>query len=407
MLVCGAMEEERVIDGLERSIEIMGRHKTLLVCGFAAALIAASGMVAAISRHAASTARAQPIDDLSEVVDAATSGYRFSLIEYELSHLPNRWLSEIRGWFSEPSADEGETLGRWFSKRDDADRKAAELLLERRLDQASAMLGLDTPLPLFGRVRITWPPVDMDLAEPLHVLAVSSRGDVRLVRTALLTSDVPREAYVRIESTIEESGEWSAWVGRVGGVALYPASVVSSRGYLDTLQIMAHEWTHHYLGFYPLGLAYGRGSEMRTINETVADIVGDELGVTAAAIPGFAPPPESEQAERQRETRTLTDPILRQLRIDVDSLLADGRIDEAERLMAEVRLQLIELGRPFRRINQAFLAFRGGYGASPASASEWGVRLLEFRSNSPSLAEFLESVRGLGSADEADALLPR
>ena len=75
--------------------------------------------------------------------------------------------------------------------------------------------------------------------------------------------------------------------------------------------------------------------------------------------------------------------------------------------MEDVRLELIDLGRPFRRINQAFLAFRGGYGASPASASPWGPRLLEFRASQNSLVEFLIDVREIGSPEEADALLPR
>ena len=385
----------------------MRRRNTLLVVGFVAAIVAASASIVLSLSFLATPVRAQQSDDLSQTVNIATDGYRFSLLEYELSHLPNRWLSVVRDWFGEPSDHEGSTLDGWFSTRNDGARKPAELLLERRLEQASTRLGLDTPLPLFSRVRIVWPPVDMDLADPLHVLAVSPRGEVRLVSTTLLTSDVPREAYEWIESRVEASGEWSAWIGRIGGVALYPASVASSRPYLATLQIMAHEWTHHYLGFYSLGLAYGRGSAMRTINETVADIVGDELGATAAAISDFMPEPESDVVERQRKIRAATDPILRQLRIDVDALLNDGQVEEAERLMAEARLQLVELDRPFRRINQAFLAFRGGYGASPSSASEWGARLLEFRSTASSVAEFLEAVRELGSAKEADALLPR
>ena len=227
-----------------------------------------------------------------------------------------------------------------------------------------------------------------------------------MVRSVLLTSDIERDDHERIEAAVEADGRWSAWVGSIGGVALYPASVVSSRDYLSTLQIMAHEWTHHYLGFYPLGLAYGQGSDMRTINETVADIVGDELGEVAAGLSAFVPPNTDDRTQLRTEIRAATDPLLRQLRIDVDALLADGQIDEAERLMEATRLQLIELNRPFRRINQAFLALRGGYGASPSSASPWGPRLIQFRADHESLSEFLLAVRGIGSPEEADSLLP-
>ena len=379
-------------------------RRVLLAATFAALVVS---MTVAVALLAASTLRAQSAPELDDLLGDATGTHRFSLIKYELTHLPNRWLTNAAGWLDEPQLDEAAVLQRWFELRDQRDRKAAELLLERRLSQAVSELALDTPLPLFGQVRVVWPPIDVDLSERLHVLAVSPRDEVRMVRSVLLTSEVGREDYEQIEAAVEAGGDWSAWVGRVGGVALYPASVVSSRDYLSTLQVMAHEWTHHYLGFYPLGLAYWRGSDMRTINETVADIVGDQLGEFAAQLPGFEAGSVTEPDAEREAIRTETDPMLRQLRLDVDAMLARGEIERAERRMEQVRLRLIDLGRPFRRINQAFLAFRGGYGASPASASPWGERLLEFRAGKNSLAEFLAEVRGIGSADEADSLLPR
>lgn len=354
--------------------------------------------------------RAQSPSPLDDAVSAATEEHRFDFFQFELTHLPNRWLSEAASWFAEPAAndandaDDADVVERWFSNRDDGDRKAAERLLERQLSEAAVGLDLRTSLPLFDDVQILWPPIDVDFGEPLRVLAVSRRDEVRLVRTVLLTSDVERDQYERLEAIVEADGEWSAWVTGIGGVALYPAPVVSSRDYLRTLQIMAHEWTHHYLGFHPLGLAYGRDSDMRTINETVADIVGDELG-EAAALLGDAARSESDDPERAA-LLARTDPVLRNLRIEVDELLEQGRIDDAEHRMEEVRLELIDLGRPFRTINQAFLAFRGGYGASGSSASEWGPRLIALRESSDSLADFLEYVRVINSAEEADRLLP-
>ena len=381
----------------------MGKRRILL-----AATLAALGvcMTIAVALLAASTLRAQSGPTLDDLLEDATETHRFSFLGYELTHLPNQWLTNVAGWLDAPDLDEDAVLRRWFADGDDRERKRAELLLERRLSRAASELELDTPLPLFGRVRVVWPPVDVDLSEPLHVLAVSRRDEVRMVRSVLLTAEVERTDYERIEAAVEAGARWSAWVGRVGGVALYPASVVSSRDYLSTLQIMAHEWTHHYLGFYPLGLAYGRGSDMRTINETVADIVGDQLGEFAAELPGFESPSEAQPDAERAAIRAETDPILRQLRLDVDELLAEGRTEQAERLMEAVRVQLIDLGRPFRRINQAFLAFRGGYGASPSSVSPWGARLLEFRAGKDSLAEFIADVREFGSPEEADALLP-
>lgn len=380
------------------------RRRLVLTVSLASVAI---GMTVLCALFVSTTLRAQSSTGLNDIVGRATETHRFSFFKYEVTHLPNRWLTDVAGWLDEPDLDEPATLQRWFEQGNEEDRKKAELLLERQLSNTASDLGLDSPLPLFGRVRVVWPPVDVDLSERLHVVAISPRDEVRMVRSVLLTSDVERDDYERIEAAVEADGRWSAWVGSIGGVALYPASVVSSRDFLSTLQIMAHEWTHHYLGFYPLGLAYGQSSDMRTLNETVADIVGDELGEIAAGLSAFEPPDVNDRVQLRTEIRAATDPLLRQLRIDVDALLADGQIEEAERLMESTRLQLIDLDRPFRRINQAFLAFRGGYGASPSSASPWGPRLIQFRADHESLSEFLRAVRGISSPEDADARLPR
>ncbi len=349
--------------------------------------------------------RVQSSTALDDAVAEATEGHRFDLLQFEFTHLPNRLLTEVARWFDPSEPDHDAVLERWFSERNEADRKPAERALERSIARAAADLELGSPLPLFSDVEVLWPPIDVDLGETLRVLAVSPLNEVRLVRTELLGSQIASEDFGRLEATVEAGGEWSAWVTTIGGVALYPAPVVSSRDYLRTLRVMAHEWTHHYLGFYPLGLSYARGSEMRTINETVADIVGDELGAAAASLIG-ADLPAVDNPERAA-LLARTDPILRNLRIEVDELLAQGELAEAERRMEAARLELIELGRPFRKINQAFLAFRGGYGASGASASRWGPRLFALRDASDSLAHFLEQVRVIDSPEEADRLLPQ
>ena len=343
---------------------------------------------------------------LTDAINEATDGQRFSLLDYELSHLPNRWLGAAARLLGAEPMNEHEALARWFGDADPAARKAAEWHLERRIADAASALELHTPLPLFGGVRLVWPPVDVDLSPPLAVLTVSRRDEVRLLGTVLLDAVPATERITAMESLVEADGEHSAWVQSVGGVALYPAQIIEGRGFESTLDIVAHEWVHHYLVFHRLGLAYGANEDMRTINETVADIAGDEIAAAAMIDAAYDDPPPSDAALRWQDIRSETDPILRQLRIDVDALLDGGLVDEAEALMSEVRLELIARGRPYRRINQAFLAFRGGYAANASSASEWGGRLFALRAQSPSLARFMIDIRGIGSAREADALLP-
>ena len=353
--------------------------------------------------------RAQSPAPLSATLADATAGLRFNFLHYELNHFPNRLLQQAAALFGAEPLDETEALARWFGGADQSDavRVAAEWHLEQRLSEAAAALGLASPLPLFDGARLVWPPVDLDLSAPLRVLTVSRRDEVRLIATVLLHDGVPQAQFAEIEAMVEAQGDWSAYVTTVGGVSLYPAQVIEGRSYASTLRISAHEWTHHYLSFHPLGLRYGQGAEMRTLNETVADLVGNELGAAALLPPDtFQPPDDSEVVQRRQDLRSRTDPILRQLRLDVETLLAEGKVDEAEALMETTRLELIALGRPLRRINQAFLAFSGSYGANPASASQWGGRLRAERAQSASLAEFLERVRVITSPAHADQLLP-
>ncbi len=70
---------------------------------------------------------------------------------------------------------------------------------------------------------------------------------------------------------------------------------------------------------------------------------------------------------------------MRQLRLDVDRLLGEGEVAEAEALMEEKRQYLAEHGYFIRKINQAYFAFHGLYGTAPASSSPIGPKLEELQ----------------------------
>src|SRR5690606_32829566 len=98
--------------------------------------------------------------------------------------------------------------------------------------------------------------------------------------------------------------------------------------------------------------------------------------------------------------------VLRELRLEVDALLQEGRIEEAERRMEEVRLHLQEAGIEIRRINQAYFAWFGTYAARPDATDPLGGYLREIMVRSGSLPAFLENVRGTGSrADVIEVLV--
>ena len=183
-------------------------------------------------------------------------------------------------------------------------------------------------------------------------------------------------------------------------MATYPALIIPRADWYDALRLAAHEWMHHYLIFHPLGRAYFDSDELRTINETVADIAGDELGALAAGVA-----PELRTAAELRGPPSAAAATLRDLRLEVDALLAEGRVAAAEARMEAGRGELAALGASYRRINQAFFAFRGGYADRPGAVSPYGPLLQNLRARSASLVEFVAAVRVIDSATEAMSAL--
>ena len=84
-------------------------------------------------------------------------------------------------------------------------------------------------------------------------------------------------------------------------------------------------------------------------------------------------------------------------RLAVDSLLAEGKIEQAETYMELRRRVFWENGYHIRKLNQAYFAFHGAYadqpgGAAGASEDPAGEAVRALRANSASLAEFLNRI---------------
>ena len=179
---------------------------------------------------------------------------------------------------------------------------------------------------------------------------------------------------------------------------------------------MAHEWVHTYLYLRPLGWHYGDSGGMRTINETVASIVGDEIGrrVAGALLPGAdaagrvaaaaldaldwlgkeSEPPQFEYG-----------PFMRKTRLEADRLLAEGKIDEAEKYMEAQRRILVENGYTIRKLNQAYFAFHGSYAVGAAATDPIGGKLRLLRRQAGNLDEFLRTVATFSEPGDLDAAL--
>lgn len=260
---------------------------------------------------------------------------------------------------------------------------------------------------------VVWPPVNIEFQEPPAVLVTSPRSEIKRQGDSLLRGDLSIARVQAIESKAERDGRTSALVVEIGGIAEYPAIIPFDEDYRFILQDIAHEWTHHYLYFAPLGRAYFDSAKLRTLNETVADMVGRELGDMLLAEYPLAQAPSLVTIARfgsgMREARSAIDFTmeLRELRRRVESLLADGKIDEAERAMEEKRQFLAANGYYIRRLNQAYFAFHGSYADRAGSIDPIGPKLDDLRKRAASLRAFVSVVRGLGSEGDLDLALGR
>ncbi|MGD0115843.1 MAG: hypothetical protein ABSC13_07565 [Dehalococcoidia bacterium] len=372
----------------------------------------------------------------------------YNLGVWELRHFPNKWLYDIGHIGGDGSRDaQNAEVQRYLQLQQQIDALTGELsqesatnaspdaikatsqelqrtrddrasiqvrvqaILEGRISSIASSLGLETTLPLFSRVHWLFPPVDFEFEDPPYVLIISPRDRIEEDGATLLRNDLSLEEAQRLESDAEsKSDNISALVVPTGGIGAYPAIVEPSESYLDALQVASHEWTHGYLFFHPLGARYFENDTLRTINETVADIVGQEMGSdVAAAYPLSPATPAPSPTSTPQPTPNAVDPdqVLRQLRLNVDSLLAQGNVAQAESLMEQTREFLAAHGHYYRKINQAFFAFYGLYGTTGASSSPIGPKLEELRQKSASLGDFVRAAETITSEADLDRLLAK
>lgn len=343
-------------------------------------------------------------------VDAAVGAYGFRLLDWELAQLGARagrmTLALVGGGAPSPAVDQA-TVWAYFAASP-AERRALRPAAEAAIAEAlSAIIqaeGLALPTgPLFGGA-VVFPPVSFSFQTPPQVLVVSPRDAIRVERALLLRPDLEPELAERIEAGVDDERSVSLVVP-VGGLATYPAMVLEGTGPQATFEAVAHEWVHGYLLFQPLGRRYWDDYAVRTLNETVAELAGRELGAKLSAAFGYEPPVRRAAVERAtRRVPAPPDPytaILRATRQEVDRLLAAGQVAEAEQHMERQRQRLLVLGYTVRKLNQAFFAFYGSYSEGGAAGfNPLPGRLEALREQSPSFAAWLTRVAQLTSPDD-------
>jgi hypothetical protein len=253
------------------------------------------------------------------------------------------------------------------------------------------------------------PPVSAHFTQVPNLLIVSPRDEIRF-DVSINLNPLPLDEIAALEDRVDAEQNVSSLVVPLGGIALYPAMVLETSSIPYALDTIAHEWLHHYLFAFPLGLQYFNGDsfagETRIINETTASVFGQEFSrlVLARYYPDLLPPEVTRPPSDSPLPPSLPPPFdfgreMDKTRRMVDDLLAEGRVDEAEAYMEEQRRLFAANGYLIRKLNQAYFAFYGGYQAggtlSAAGADPIGPTVQAIRDFSPSIHDWVVTMRSI------------
>jgi hypothetical protein len=357
---------------------------------------------------------------------------QFHLVDWEVGQLTHRLPALVRELVQPPPADaaiaspDQQTAVRAFfsaterwqravavgaSESEVADLRAAwqatlppaEQAIAQSLGAVAVREGLTSSIA--GGDRLV-PPPSFLITDPPRVLIVSPRDRVEAAQSVLLRPGLARADAEALEQEVDTDREVSLVIA-IGGIATYPAIVPPYSNPGEMLSAVAHEWVHGYLFFMPLGRAYFGSYDSRTLNETVADLAGRELGAALAEAYGFpaSRPPQGEASIPAAGAFDLRHEM-RATRARLDELLAAGQVADAEQYLEKRRQVFVASGVPLRKLNQAYFAFFGSYGDSPAAVSPLEGQLRALRAGSPSLSAFLQRVGHMTTAAEVQAALP-
>jgi len=290
----------------------------------------------------------------------------------------------------------------------------AEAVIQDQISQSLDELGL-------AKLNQPIPPVLYHASDLPKNLVISPRDVIRQESSISLTAEIALTDEVAIETAVEENTGYSALVVSIGGVGTYPTMVIQSGNLSALLDTVAHEWTHNYLTLRPLGMLYDATPELRTMNETTASIVGGEIGAhvlqrdysdlfaaSSSDIAFIAFRPAIARNHDQAPPLFDFRAEMRETRITVDALLAEGKIEAAEAYMEARRQVFWQNGYTLRRLNQAYFAFYGAYADTPGGAAgedPVGPAVRALRAQSVSLADFVNRISWMTSFNQLQRAL--
>ena len=274
----------------------------------------------------------------------------------------------------------------------------AEAILQEQLSVILAEEGLVTA----GQPA---PPVAFHLTPLPYALIISPRDVIRQDANVDVVGTLTLEERVHLEQQVADDLDVSALTVPLGGIGTYPTMVAETSNLNWLASVTAHEWLHNYLTLRPLGLNYTTSPELRTMNETTAEMIGDELGalVIERYYPDFVPPPRPYPYVLRRDAApraTVRPPFdfreeMHETRVTADRLLAEGKVETAEAYMEARRAYFWANRYQIRKLNQAYFAFYGAYaggGGGAAGADPVGEAVRLLRRRSPTIASFVNTM---------------
>ncbi|MFC1996089.1 hypothetical protein ACFLXI_00590 [Chloroflexota bacterium] len=309
------------------------------------------------------------------------------------------------------SSEARQELAALYSQRDQL-APLAEAILQNQITTVAADFGLT----LGGQ---SLPPVLYHVTPLPLALIVSPRDTIRQDANISLIPDLTVADRANLEAQVDKNLDVSSLAVNIGGVGMYPTMVMQTTNINWLAEVVAHEWIHNVLTLRPLGASYMSSPELRTMNETAANIAGKEIG--AALIERFypefvPPPPPVDQSDDNSEPLHPPEPPvfdyraeMHKTRLNVDEMLAAGEIEEAETYM-EIRRQFFwENGYRIRKLNQAYFAFHGAYadipGGAAGAADPVGPAVRALRDQNDSLVDFINQIAWMWSFEQLQAAI--
>lgn len=276
----------------------------------------------------------------------------------------------------------------------------AEAILQSQVAAVVSILGLG-----LGGQPI--PPIWYQTTPLPLALIISPRTVIRSDSDISLLPNMTLNEITALEEKVSSTENVSALVVEVGGIGVYPTMVQQTDDLTWLAQTISHEWTHNYLTLRPLGLSYDVSPDLRTMNETTASIAGTEIGmeVLRRYYSDLLPPPIAPSALAASPVEKAVPAFdfraeMHTTRIEVDRLLAEGKIPAAESFMEARRRVFYEHGYAIRKLNQAYFAFYGAYADQPGGAAgedPVGPAVRALRTRSASLSAFMQRISAMTS----------